>query len=204
MKLLRLVNRNNVLYRLVDIIIMTFLTALSIYNEQATVFYIIYLFWWHEFLSFVINSFFDKLYKRKKEVVPNNSTSFLLTIYLIFIIVIFGIIANWNNQDAVITNLGVMFFKNLYFNINLLFIITEICFYNIQNNHKIPAQANSGFTANMIVLHISIILGAFALFFVVRKFPEIFTTENTWASLLIISPFLLLRFIVQMYRLKNS
>lgn len=180
---------------------------MSVYDGKSTVFYIIYLFWWNEVLSIFLNAVFDKIYRRPKQ--PNefstgNPTRMLLFIYWFFIIIIFGLIANWDSKEAMGTNFEIMFFKNIYFNLNLLFIITEISFFNIQYKNSLPAQASSGITANMIILHISIILGAFLLFLVVKNFPNVFTPENTWASILIISPFLLLRFLVQLYKLKNN
>lgn len=207
MSILLTTNRRNAKYRRLDIAVMTAFTALSVYNGQATIFYIVYLFWWNEFLSIIINTLFDKLYKRKKE--PADSTSndpsaFLLIIYWVFIVVIFGLVANWNDKEAMMTNFGVLFFKNLYFNLNLLFIVWEACFLNVQYKGTISAQSRNGFTANMIVLHISIILGAFVLFGVVRQFPHIFTPANKWGSVLVITPFLLLRFLVQFYRKKSA
>lgn len=207
MKFLRIIDKNSSVYGWLDIVVMTILTIMSVYAGQSTVFYIIYLFWWNEVLSHVINTFFDKLYKRPKQ--PNefskgNPTRLLLFIYWFFIVIIFGLIANWGNVEAVGTNVEVMFFKNIYFNLNLLFIITELSFFNIQYKNSVPAKGSTGITGNMIILHISIILGAFLLFLVVKNFPNVFTPENTWASLLIIAPFLLLRFLLQLYKLKNG
>ncbi|HMR81615.1 MAG TPA: hypothetical protein PKE30_00685 [Niabella sp.] len=207
MSILPIISRQDPAYRWLDIAVMTAFTALSVYNGQATIFYIVYLFWWNEFLSVIIKKLFDKLYKRKKE--PADSTSndpsaFLLTIYWVFIVVIFGLVANWNDVEAMMTNFGVLFFKNLYFNLNMLFIVGEACFLNLQCKGTISAQSRNGFTANMIVLHISIILGAFVLFGVVRRLPDIFTPGNKWGSVLVIAPFLLLRFLVQFYRKKSG
>lgn len=207
MKFLIIIDKNSPVYGWIDIVVMTLLTIMSVYDGKSTVFYIIYLFWWSEVLSILINTFFDKLYKRPKrpkEFSAGSPAGILLTVYLLFIVIIFGLIANWSNTNVLWTNFDIMFFKNIYFNLNLLFIITEISFFNIQYKNSLPAQSSSGVTANMIILHISIILGAFLLFLVVKKFPNVFTPENTWASLLIISPFLLLRFLVQLYKLKNN
>lgn len=207
MKFLRIIDKNSSVYGWVDIVVMTLLTIMSVYDGKSTVFYIIYLFWWNEVLSIVINTFFDKLYKRPKqpkEFATGNPNGILLTVYWLFIVIIFGLIANWSNTKVLWANFDIMFFKNIYFNLNLLFIITEISFFNIQFKNNIQAQASSGITANMVILHVSIIFGAFLLFLVVKKFPNVFTPENTWASILIISPFLLLRFLVQLYKLKNN
>lgn len=207
MKFLRIIDKNSSVYGWIDMVVMTLLTIMSVYDGKSTVFYIIYLFWWNEVLSILINTFFDKLYKRPKqpkEFSAGSPAGILLTVYWLFIIIIFGLITNWSNTNVLWANFEIMFFKNIYFNLNLLFIITEISFFNIQYKNSLPAQASSGITANMIILHISIILGAFLLFLVVKKFPNVFTPENTWASLLIISPFLLLRFLVQLYKLKSN
>lgn len=192
-------------YAWVDAAVMTLITALSVYNGQASVFYIIYLFWWNEVISAVLTWVFDKIYKRKKLPVSSAERSgrfFLLGIYWVFILVFFGLIANWNNHELMIVNMNVFLFRNVFFLANLAFFVLEQCKYHIQN--KYDTQQNSTFTPNMVVLHISIILGALIIFFVVKKFPGTFTPDNLWGSVLIIAPFLLLRFIFRLAYTKGS
>lgn len=88
-------------------------------------------------------------------------------------------------------NMKALFFQNWFFNINLFFVIAERIY--LHKSHQ-PIQVSfGGFTPNMIVLHVSIILGAIMMFFVVKKYPVTFTPENLWGSVLIALPFLLLK-----------
>jgi uncharacterized membrane protein len=57
-----------------------------------------------------------------------------------------------------------------------------------------PVKVSFGaFTPNMLVLHVSIILGVILMLFIVRNFPETFTPTNLLGSVLIIFPFLVIR-----------
>lgn len=178
-----------------DLLIFLLLTGFSILNGQTTIFYVLYLFWWAEWLRIIV----DKLACKKN---PNaicqreNGGSVLhslipMLIYFVFIIVFFGIIANWQNKEITIINIGILTFHNLFFNLNLAFILFERIALHWA---KQPLQVSFGaFTPNMIILHISIVLGGLLMFFVVRNYPQVFTPENLWGSVILISPFLLLR-----------
>ena len=178
-----------------DFIIFTVLTALSVGYGQTTVFYVIYFFWWSEFIRIIIKSIFQRFNK------SNNSNQleaklmfgslFMMLIYLVFSIVFFGLIANWNNSEITLTNMKIMFFRNWFFNINLLFVLLEHIYINLNSNNTIAVFGQ--FTSNMLVLHISIILGGIIMFFIVKPFPETFSPDNLWSSVLIILPFLLLK-----------
>lgn len=182
-------------YRQWDFLIFTVLTLLSVVNGQSTVFYLLYFFWWNEFIRLVV----DRLcYKRNKNTVYEITRStrfseslFLMGIYWVFLVVIFGFIAASDNTEIIIANMEVLFFHNWFFNINLLFVLLERWYlHRTQQPLQIYFDA---FNPNTIVLHVSIIVGAVLMFFVVRNYPEIFTPENRWGSALIILPFLLLR-----------
>jgi len=194
------------LWVFLDFTAMTTFTALAIFDGAATVFYVLYLFWWYEFLNITINQIFDKVFKRER---PSDSKRmdivgplFMMIIYLIFIIVFFGMIAIWSNRDLLYLNIETLIFKNFYFNLNLLFILVELVYRNIQEKNRMAIKY--GISSNMVVLHISIILGALLLFFVINKYPETFTPDKVLASLLILTPFLLLRFIAQYLQAKRK
>lgn len=203
--LLNIINRDQQEYGRIDILMMTVLTALSVYNGQASVFYILYLFWWNEVLSVIIAKLFNKKDKRERnqiEKVFGLGSLFMLGIYWVFILVFFGFMANWKNPDIMLINFEVLSFRNIYFDLNLVFIVLQQCSYHIA--HKNYQRPTSGFSPNMIVLHISIILGGIIMFFVVLRYPEVFTPDNLWGSICIISPFLLLRYFVQTAVLRNQ
>jgi hypothetical protein len=106
-------------------------------------------------------------------------------------VVFFGFIAAVDNTALVMANMKVLFFGNWFFNANLVFLIVERIW--IHKSHKPQLVSFGGFTPNMILLHVSIILGGVVMFFIVKHFPTIFTPENLWGSVLIATPFLLLQ-----------
>ena len=182
-------------YRQWDFIIFALLTLLSVLNGQTTVFYLIYFFWWNEFICLVV----DRLcYKQNSNVVYENGHSanfggglFLMGIYWVFVVVFFGFIAGSNNHEIMIANMQVLFFHNWFFSINLIFVLLERLYLHKKQQ---PLKVYFGaFSPNAIVLHISIVVGGLLIFFVVKRYPEIFTPENTWGSVVIALPFLLLK-----------
>lgn len=186
-------------YQQWDFIIFLVLTLLSVFNGQTTVFYLMYFFWCNE----IIRIFVDKWYAKKnpnavnKDWQSSDFTGGLLSmgIYWVFLVVFFGFIAASNKNDIIFTNMEVLFFQNWFFNLNIIFVFLE----RIYLHHKQqPLTIYFGaFNPNMIVLHVSIIVGGVILFFLVKQFPTTFTPENTWGSILIVLPFLLLKILVQ-------
>jgi len=187
-----------------DFLVFTLLTALSVWSGQTTVFYVILFFWWNEFIRIIIDRIF---FKRNKNAVlaSNNTTSIFgsiiqMGVYFIFIVVFFGFMANWNNDVLIFTNMKVLFFRNWFFNINLLFVVVERILLHIKQT---PVKVSFGsFTPNMLVLHVSIILGVILMLFIVRNFPETFTPTNLLGSVLIIFPFLAIRALALYLRIR--
>jgi hypothetical protein len=176
-------------------VVFLFCTAFSILKGQATVFYVIYFFWWSEFIRIITGRLFYK--KENKEVAAEEKQDFLvgnlilMAIYLVFIVLFFGLFANWNNKEISLTNMDILFFQNWFFNGNLIFVLVERI-YLLSAKKSLSVKAGV-FTSNMLVLHISIVLGGILLFFIVKKYPNTFTPENLWGSVIIILPFLLLK-----------
>lgn len=178
-----------------SLLLFTVLTLLSILNEQTTVFYLIYFFWWNE----LIRSAVDRIaYKRNRNASYENEqpsdfigSLFLMGIYWLFIVVFFGFIMASAHTEMITANMAVLVFHNWFFNINLLYVLLE----RIYLHHtRQPIQVYFGaFNPNTIILHISIIIGGILMFFVVKQYPLIFTPENRWGSALIALPFLLLK-----------
>lgn len=182
------------------VLVMFVLTITSIIYKQTTVFYIIYLFWFSEVLRTIIDLILSKKASAETEATPEAKLGisprfFLLGIYWVFIVVFFGLIANWSNDAAMKINFQVVLFQNIFFNLNLMFIVIERIIYHRMNSGLEPSY--DAFTANMIVLHVSIVLGGMLIFFLVLKYEQTFSPENLWGSVLIISPFLLLRMLVK-------
>lgn len=181
--------------RLWDFLVFLLLTLFSILNGSTTVFYVIYFFWWSELIRVIVDGIY---YGINKKAVPDervkgsfSSSVMLLVIYFVFIVVFFGFMLNWSNIELMQTNMNVLFFQNWFFNANLLFLIMQRLW--LHRSQKSPNVRFNPFTPNMIVIHLSIILGGVLMFFVVKKFPETFTPDNLWGSVIIISPFILLK-----------
>lgn len=183
-----------------DLIIFIVLTVSAILSGQTTVFYIIYLFWWYELIRIFISLFFRN---KNKDATGQSSFAtfwsslFLMGIYWVFIVVIFGLFASFEDDDALIINFQVLGFSNWFFNLNLILIIVERLF--LHTRKDIKTIQFSAFNHNTITIHISIILGALLLFFVVKNFPDVFTPENRWGSTLIILPFIFIKTGIQYY-----
>lgn len=185
-------------YRQWDFITFTVLTLLSVLSGQTTVFYLIYFFWCNELVRLFVDRF---CYKRNPNAVYEDGHStdfggslFLMGIYWVFIVFIFGFIAGSDSTEIIIANMRVLVFHNWFFNINLIFVLVERIYLH---KTRQPLQIYFGaFNPNTIVLHISIIVGAVLMFFVVKEYPNIFTPENRWGSALIALPFLLLKMCV--------
>lgn len=182
-------------YRQWDFILFAVLTLLSVWSGQTTVFYPLYFFWWNELIRLVV----DRLcYKRNPNAVYEDGhgkgfgeSLFLMGIYWVFLVVVFGFIAGADSTEIIIANMRVLFFHNWFFNINLIFVLLERLYLH---KTRQPLQIYFGaFNPNTIVLHISIIVGAVLMFFLVREYPDTFTPENRWGSALIALPFLLLK-----------
>ena len=186
-------------YQQWDFIIFLILTLLSVLNEQTTVFYLMYFFWCNELIRIVV----DRWYAKKNPNAVNKDWQssdftgglFSMGIYWVFLVVFFGFIAASNNSKIIFTNMEVLFFQNWFFNIILIFVLVERIYLHRKQQ---PLTIYFGaFNPNMIVLHVSIIVGGIILFFLVKQFPETFTPENKWSSVLIVLPFLLLKILNQ-------
>ncbi len=181
-----------------DTFFLFFITIGALLNQQVSVFYIVYLFWFQELLRTIINFAFALRFDNRKNLFSLFIGSlFPLFIYFVFIIILFGFMLNWNNQDLLFLNLRIMFFKNLFFNLNLIIFGAEIILYSFFNRNEIIFSDNlQTFNPRHLILHISIIFGAVIQLLIVKKYDNFFTPENLWGSVLVILPFLLLRLFV--------
>lgn len=181
-----------------DTFFLFFITIGALLNQQVSVFYIVYLFWFQELLRTIINFAFALRFDNRKNLFSRFIGSlFPLFIYFVFIIILFGFMLNWNNQDLLFLNLRIMFFKNLFFNLNLIIFGAEIILYSFFNRNEIIFSDNLQiFSPRHLILHISIIFGAVIQLLIVKKYDNFFTPENLWGSVLVILPFLLLRLFV--------
>lgn len=169
-----------------------FITLMGIVNGQVTVFYIVYLFWFQELVRTLVDFF---VVLRQKKTIAEKwlflkmsfGSFFILWIYFVFIVLLFGFMLNWKNSDLLGDNILVLMFRNWYFNINMLLFLAEYIYFRKQAD-------NTGleiypFNRRHIILHVSIILGAVIQLAIAPKLD----IDNRWASALVILPFMLLK-----------
>lgn len=176
----------------------TLLTLVAILNGKTTPFYLIYFFWWNEFIHLLVDKLFYKKNPNSFVISEKSNDTFnsfsLMGIYWIFIVVFFGLLSNSENTKMVLVNLEVLFFKNWFFNVNLIGVAVGRTYMHLTK--KFVEVDFGALSPNIIILHISIIVGSLLIFFLVRKYPGVFTPENLWGSVVIITPFLLLKILV--------
>lgn len=177
----------------IDILTMLVITLLGITQGQVNVFYIIYLFWFQELIRTLVDFVYliweKKTIREKFDFIKISFGSFfILFIYVVFIVLLFGFMLNWGNRDLLGKNILVLMFRNWYFNANMLLFLAEYIYFRSKSdktNLQMPL-----FSRRHIILHISIIIGGFMQLVVVPSFN---LENNIWASALVIVPFLLLK-----------
>ncbi len=188
----------------IDILTMLAITLLGIIQGQVTVFYIIYLFWFQELIRTLVD--FEYLIWKKKTIREkfdfikiSFGSFFILFIYVVFIVLLFGFMLNWGNRDLIGKNILVLMFRNWYFNANMLLFLAEYIYFRSRADNtdlQMPL-----FSRRHIILHISIILGAFVQLAIAPKL----NLENQWVSALTILPFLVLKiWIDRPEKIKNA
>ena len=188
--------KTNKIVNYVSLLCMTIITFFSVLDRLTTVFYILFLFWCDEFVRTffdLINYFFrkDNIDDVAKYLSNVKSRFFFLFVYLVFIIVFFGLILEWEKSDLVVENLSVLFFKNNLFNLTIIiFIIREFYFFQ---KYKIQLQSKTIVSNGIITLHISIVLGILFWFISTQKI----LLFKEYATVISIIPFLLLKIVFE-------
>ena len=184
---------SNPTFKKFEVITLTVITLLAVFKGQATVFYLVYLFWFQELIrtliDLTINNFKANKIVDKIDVIRSTFFNFfLLFVYGIFIIVTFGLLLDFKNKELFKQNILVFFFRNWYFNINLILFSIQYIIYRHQSQKT--EVAITVFNKRHIILHLSIILGAVIQMILVPRLP---IDQNIWTSVLVIVPFLLLK-----------
>ena len=105
---------------------------------------------------------------------------------------------DWDNKDLMILNFRVLFFNNALFDFTIFsFLLREIYLYRNQTQ---KIDSHSILSRGIITLHISIILGIFAWFFLANKFPSL----KQYSAVLAITPFLLFKIFFEMAEIKEN
>ena len=193
-------------FEYISLFLMALFTIFTIVNNQISVFYIIYLFWFDEFLR---TAFKFGFYLFKREKIDQQEAywktikdkMFILFVYFIFILVFFGLMIDWENSDLILINFEVLLFKNTMFNLTIaIFLARELMLYfkdGLKNFNENVFLSNG-----VIILHISIIIGM-----VIWKFLPSYIYENSNTNVLsgiVIAPFLLLKLFFEIKEIKEE
>lgn len=165
----------NTVQRNIQIIFTIALCAYALFGlvqGNGSIFFIVYLFWLDELIRTVSLYIQSKIYYKRN---PNDndfkptfslirSRFFMLFIYAVFIVPVFGIFFNLFEKDSetLVTNVLILTFKNISFNICVLIsIVREVLTIRANSklikNYKPEVQLMS---TNIMTLHASILLGA--------------------------------------------
>jgi hypothetical protein len=186
-------------YRWLNLFLVILLPAYAMLNGLTTVFYIVYLYWWHELISSTLDAFYLYLHKKRNPDVhiksPYRGRLFVLAIYFVFIVILFGFVTDWRNRDLLVMNLRVLMLNDLFFVVNLACLFLNEWWIRYRYAKKYDVAQNP-FAGRMIVLHVSIIGGAVMYFWLSQEFPKTFGPGNLWGSVIIAAPFLLAKAIL--------
>lgn len=185
-----------------DMFTITVLTVLGLLQGEVTVFYIIYLFWFQEAIRTFVDGVFVVAQRSQGQVTAKNIGGpfggfFLLFIYLVFIIVLFGFMLNWGDHDLFGLNIQVFFFRNWFFNINLIVFAAQYVLY--RREQKFNDIHLGVFNQRHIILHLSIIIGAMIQMFILKRYQ----IESLWGSVAVIVPFLIIKVILDIRQVKK-
>lgn len=175
-------------YKLIDIVIFTLITLVGLYYHEVTLFYLIYLFWMQELVRTITEFFISLKYNKENNYFFQEAFGafFLLFVYLVFIVVVFGIMLNWEQKQLIYENIKVVLFRNLFFNITILLFFVNFC-YKIMKSDVTKVQIKV-FNPRHIVLHISIIFGAVLQMIVAKKLQ----LDSQQSAVLVSLPFMIL------------
>lgn len=188
-------------HRMWDPLVFTFITLLALSYGQSSVFYVIYFFWWTEVLETII----DWLYAKRglKAKASSASMSFVwilfMLFYLLFILIVFiGFVTAWGNDKMLAFNMSVLGMSNIFFNVNLLFVILRRIYLHQKMPNIKPTSMRMG------VLHISIVLGGMMIILAKNKIPHLHTSDSMWVEILAILPFLFINLMGALFSSNKS
>ena len=179
-------------------------SVIALVNQEISVFYMLYLFWWQELIS-IFGSVFSKIKKGFpffKSLKSLGQSLFLMGIYFVFIVVMFGFVFSFRNEKLFSIFAEVLMFMNVSFNLNLLVALLLMLVKVFQD--QIVHEDHEIFSSNMIVLHISIILGAGLHFLIKDYFDDSFDSKSIVPYIVSAVPFLILKTVFEYYKNKEN
>jgi hypothetical protein len=192
-------------FHTIEIFTFLLITLWGVVQGQVTVFYIIYFFWFQLLIRTIIDIVYAGRNGEEDGTKPTpaviTGSMFIYFCYLLLIIVFFGVMLNFDNQDLIIINLRTLVLRNIGFDLNLMLFAIQYSLYRKQIGNKDLQIAL--FDRGHLILHISIIVGAFIQMLFVKKHPEYFSGHELWGSALVVLPFLLLKIWITRKRQKQ-
>ncbi|TDG35060.1 hypothetical protein EZJ43_15145 [Pedobacter changchengzhani] len=193
------------LTNLISILIFTGYSLFIVLSGEANLFFIIYLYFLDEVIKNIfltIKSIRLKALSQGMQAVNNalKTRFFMLFIYSVFIIFVFGLFYGLTNstREEFIRNVMIFKFRDLYFNISISIIVVRECI-NLFIDFKNAKQDNNfqleGMNNGMMVLHLSILFGAVIWFLTSGKFEYFHLSFGAYDRVAIIFPFLLIKFL---------
>lgn len=99
--------------------------------------------------------------QRKLQISEVFSGYYILFVYLVFIVALFGFMLNFKYKDLFTINIQGFLFRNWFFNINIILIAIGYIYYRKNTNHE---DLNIiSFNPRHTILHVSIILGGITM-----------------------------------------
>lgn len=199
-----MINKDDTSYviNILSLVFFTGLTIAALTLQQITIFYLIYVFWWDEIIKTIADEF--RLILRKNEIedpeqfkAAVKTRFFMLFLYVVFIIICFCFMIEWNMKNSLYANIEILLFKNSYFNISLLsFTGREI--YSYSNKRIIKDRFARGIMSKgIITLHVSIILGILLWAVAAKKLGSLPVDVENYSAILAIVPFLIIKFLFE-------
>ncbi len=205
----------------VNLIFLVLFTAYAVYSviyQSASLFFIIYLFWFDEVVRSISLYFQVKLYKEDIRKVPEfpkyialdnvKSQFFFLFIYSIFIIIVFGIFfyLGDDTKDELVTNVRIFLFKDISFNMCIMIsIIREILKVRIRYLDRLTSIPRfSAMNGHLLTLHVSIIFGGLAWAVTSGKFSSFHLDLGVYNRYAVAIPFFVTKFLVDLHQINRA
>ncbi|WP_316768785.1 DUF6498-containing protein [Pedobacter frigiditerrae] len=207
--------------RNINIIMMLLFSAYAIYSiiyNSASIFFIIYLFWFDELIRNVSLLIQVRMHRedpknireftRQKAICNIKTRFFFLFIYSVFIVLVFGLFFHLvqDEKDALVKNVQIFMFHDIAFNVCLMIaIVREILQIRSTSLRRYePIPTFSAMSGHLITLHLSIIFGAFLWAFTSGKFVNFSFSLGPLNKYAIILPFFMIKFLVDLYAINHS
>ena len=209
----------NIIDRKINLIFLVLLNGYAVFSVlylDASMFFIIYLFWFDEVIRSVSNYIQIKMYKEDTRIPPqftkyqalnNVKSQFLfLFIYAVFIIIVFGIFFFINSKDDVVTNIRIFVFHNLSFNVCIMIsLIRE--FFKIRARYVDRLSSIRAFNAmngHMATLHLSVIFGGLAWAITAVGFEGYRLDLGEYNKYAVAIPFFVIKFLVDLHEINHA